>query len=124
MSRGALRCGAAFGLLTSPHRSRTDLRTISDRFDLTSRLALVTGASRGIGQALAVGLAEAGADIVATARSESGLTKTADAIAEKGRRCHPIACDLTAAGAVTTLFKTLADRSLSPTILINNAGME
>ncbi|MEM8552812.1 MAG: SDR family NAD(P)-dependent oxidoreductase [Pseudomonadota bacterium] len=56
-----------------------------DRFSLHGRLALVTGASRGIGQALAVGLAQAGADVIAVARTRSGLEDTAAAISGAGR---------------------------------------
>ncbi|MEO1104921.1 MAG: SDR family oxidoreductase [Pseudomonadota bacterium] len=97
---------------------------MSDRFDLSDRLAIVTGASRGIGQALAIGLAGAGADIVATARSEDGLAETAHAVAATGRTCHTVAADIAAGGAAAALFGDLAARSLAPTILINNAGTE
>ncbi|MEM8664458.1 MAG: SDR family oxidoreductase [Pseudomonadota bacterium] len=93
-----------------------------DRFDLTGRLALVTGASRGIGQALAVGLARAGADVIVTARTEAGLEDTAEAIAAAGRTAHTIAADLST--DIPALFAQIAARGLTPTILINNDGME
>lgn len=97
---------------------------ITDRFSLAGRLALVTGASRGIGQALAVGLAEAGADIVAVARSEGGLAQTAAAVEAAGRKCHVFAADIAASGAASHLFADLAAVGLQPDILVNNAGTE
>lgn len=103
-------------------RART--RNALDRFSLNGRLALVTGASRGIGQALAIGLAEAGADILATARTEAGLQETAQAVTAAGRTCQTIAIDLTAERAADTLFATIHERGLSPTLLVNNAGTE
>ncbi|GAB5373997.1 MAG: hypothetical protein AcusKO_04590 [Acuticoccus sp.] len=99
-------------------------RAILDRFDLSGRLALVTGASRGIGQALASGLAAAGADIIATGRSAAGLADTVAAVTAAGRRATPLSADLLAPGAVAGLFDTLAARGLAPTILVNNAGTE
>lgn len=95
-----------------------------DRFDLSGRTALVTGASRGIGQALAIGLAGAGADVVVTGRSEDGLAETAAAIEEAGRQATVIAADLRAPGGIDGLYTALADKGLTATILVNNAGAE
>ncbi|MEM8855513.1 MAG: SDR family oxidoreductase [Pseudomonadota bacterium] len=89
-------------------------------FDLTNTTALVTGASRGIGQAMAVGLAQAGADIVAAARSETGLDETRALVEACGRRCTVLPLDVTDRKAVAAL----ADLDGPPTILVNNAGME
>ncbi|WMS45002.1 SDR family oxidoreductase [Acuticoccus sp. MNP-M23] len=97
---------------------------ITNRFSLAGRVALVTGASRGIGQALAVGLAEAGADIVAVARSQDGLERTAEAVTAAGRTCVSKAADLAAPGGIDRLFADLAADGLTPTILVNNAGTE
>ena len=94
------------------------------QFDLAGRQALVTGASRGIGQAIAVGLAEAGADIIATARTVAGLDETRKAVEALGRQCKAIASDLSADGAVARLFSTISNDGAHPDILINNAGME
>ncbi|WP_319499090.1 glucose 1-dehydrogenase [uncultured Cohaesibacter sp.] len=90
------------------------------RFSLAGRKALVTGASRGIGQALAVGLAEAGADLVITARQQASLKETADRIAAMGRSVQCIACDQR---DVEQIRETIG--AIGPVdILVNNAGVE
>ena len=90
-------------------------------FSLAGQRALVTGASRGIGQALAVGLARAGADLVLAARRVESLEETAALVAEAGRRAEPIGLDVrdpdAIAAAVTAIGGPLD-------ILINNAGVE
>ena len=63
------------------------------QFSLTGKRALVTGASRGIGQAIAVGLAKAGADVAIAARNHSGLQETAALIQAAGRKTVAIAMD-------------------------------
>lgn len=84
----------------------------------------MTGASRGIGQALAVGLAAAGADVVATGRSVEGLAHTADIVAAQGRRVTTLAADLLGPDAIATLFTDIHELGLKPDILVNNAGTE
>lgn len=93
-------------------------------FGLDGKTALVTGASRGIGARLAVGLAEAGADIVVVAREAGRLEDTAKAIEEQGRACRRLAADVTDARAVSQVFDTLESEGAIPDILVNNAGME
>nr|WP_321526285.1 glucose 1-dehydrogenase [uncultured Cohaesibacter sp.] len=90
------------------------------RFSLAGRKAIVTGASRGIGQALAVGLAEAGADLVITARQQASLKETADRIAATGRSVQCVACDQR---DVEQIRGTIG--AIGPVdILVNNAGVE
>ena len=93
-------------------------------FRLDGRTALVTGASRGIGQALAVGLAAAGADVVVVARAAPDLADTADAIARYGRHAWVEPADVSDPAAIAQLGARLAQQGLRPDILVNNAGME
>lgn len=96
----------------------------SARFDLTGRLALVTGASRGIGAALAFGLAEAGADIVLAARNAEALEHMAAKVRGIGRKAHVAPLDVAAPAAIEQTFAHLISDNLVPTILVNNAGTE
>jgi len=63
--------------------------TIKDLFDLSGRVAIVTGGSRGLGQEIAEGLAEAGASLMLCARREEWLTPTVERMRERGRWLHP-----------------------------------
>ncbi|MGB9140867.1 MAG: SDR family NAD(P)-dependent oxidoreductase, partial [Aestuariivirga sp.] len=65
-----------------------------DIFSLAGKRALVTGASRGIGRAIAEGLARAGADVAISARSESALAETAEAIRARGGKAFPVVMDV------------------------------
>lgn len=90
-------------------------------FDLTGKLAVVTGANRGIGFAMATALADAGADIIATsANIKASGSDIEKAVQERGRSFRAIACDLSDADAVAELGREL--NAASPDILINNAG--
>ena len=64
--------------------------TVLDRFRLTGRVALVTGASRGIGEAIAVALADAGASVVVTSRKKDAIEATAQKIRERGGKAHAV----------------------------------
>lgn len=91
-------------------------------FDLTGRKAFVTGASRGIGQAIAVALAQAGADLALVARGEEGLAATAKQITDCGREAHIIAADVTRQDSVEDAI-TAAIRALGHVdVVVNNAG--
>src|ERR1700722_19297471 len=92
--------------------------------DLSNRIALVTGASRGIGRAIALILARAGANIAVnynTRRAEA--EEVAHHIAALGRRAMPIAADVSDSTAVTTMIGAIA-AALGPIdLLVNNAGI-
>lgn len=93
-------------------------------FDLSGRRALVTGASRGIGQAIAVALAQAGADIAITARTIEALSETHSRIGNLGRRCVALTQDVRDVEECARVTKEAADKLGGLDILINNAGFE
>jgi gluconate 5-dehydrogenase len=93
-------------------------------FDLTGRRALVTGASRGIGEALAVGLAHFGADVAIAGRDPARLQRCAEAVAAAGRLAVPVAIDVSSVAAVRAGVAACVDRLGGLDILINNAGTE
>jgi 2-dehydro-3-deoxy-D-gluconate 5-dehydrogenase len=94
---------------------------ILDLFRLDGKIALVTGASRGIGRACAIGLAEAGADLALVSRSV-GVRETASKIEALGRRCLVLEEDLTVPGTTEKVVRETVDRLGSLDILVNNAG--
>ena len=96
--------------------------TILDQFRLDGRTAIVTGASRGLGQAMAVALAEAGADVLAVATGDP--TETVARIHACGRRGFGLACDLGAgAEAARTMIEAACAQLGGIDILVNNAGI-
>lgn len=91
-------------------------------FDLTGKLALVTGASRGLGRDFALTLARAGADVAITSRTLDALADTRAAIEKLGRRCFPVALDVRSHESITAAIDRIP-RDFAPVdILINNAG--
>ena len=95
-----------------------------DIFSLAGKRAFVTGASRGIGRAIAEGLACAGADVAVAARSVSALAKTADAIRASGRMAFPLVMDVSQVASCRAGVAAAADKLGGLDILVNNAGME
>ena len=93
-------------------------------FDLSGRKALVTGASRGLGQAIAEALASAGADVAITARKSDDLAKTASRITAHGRICAPLSLDVRDVAACGAAISQAADALGGLDILVNNAGYE
>ena len=97
--------------------------TWQDRFALTGRRALVTGASKGIGAEICAVFAQAGADIVAVARDETGLADTALAVRDQGRRCLTLAADMgTIEGPRGAAARALTEWGVID-ILVNCAGV-
>lgn len=93
-------------------------------FDLSGRIALVTGGNKGLGRAMARGLAAAGADLFLASRNEGELREVAEAIrADTGRRCEYGVTDVSVRSDVQTLGRTATERMGKIDILINNAGM-
>ncbi|ONF74234.1 SDR family oxidoreductase [Amycolatopsis keratiniphila] len=95
---------------------------ILDRFRLTDQVAVVTGAGRGIGAATAVALAEAGADVVISSRTETQLEDVAALVAATGRRAHVVPADLSdpaAAGELARIAKAEFGRL---DLVVNNVG--
>jgi 2-deoxy-D-gluconate 3-dehydrogenase len=89
-------------------------------FDLTGKTALVTGANTGLGQAIAVALAGAGADIVAVGRSS--MAETEAAVAETGRSIHTIQADLSTLEPIERIAAEASEHGRVD-ILVNNAGI-
>lgn len=90
--------------------------------DLTGKTALVTGASRGIGRAIAIGFARAGADVAVNARTADALGDTAAAIEALGRRAVVVPADVTDRDAVQAMAAAAIDGLGGVDVLVNNAG--
>src|SRR5438876_1952693 len=93
-----------------------------DLFDLSGRVAIVTGGGGGIGRGLAIALAEAGADVVVAGRTESALAETCRQIAARGVRASSIAVDVTKPAEVARAFDRVIERAGRLDILVNSAG--
>lgn len=91
--------------------------------DLSGKTAVVTGANRGIGAAIALGLAQAGADIVATSRHMSADEEIVHEISKLGRKCTPIAADLSVRAQSAVFAERVLELVPRVDILINNAGI-
>jgi len=95
---------------------------ILDRFTVTDRVAVVTGAGRGIGAGIARALAEAGADVVCAARSVEQIERTAGEVRDRGRRAIAVPCDVTDRSQLEALVRRTTDELGRLDILVNNAG--
>lgn len=96
--------------------------SILDRFKLTDRVAIVTGAGRGIGAGSAIALAQAGADVVIAARTEEQLREVAAQVEAAGRKAVVVAADLSDEGAVRALVDTARDSFGRLDVVVNNVG--
>jgi len=93
------------------------------RVDLTGKTAIVTGASRGIGKAIALALAASGAKVACVARNADKLKETVDEIKAAGGAAEVHPCDVTDSEAVTELVEGLAEKWGHLDIIVNNAGV-
>ena len=94
-----------------------------EAFRLDGRVAIVTGASRGLGRSIALALAEAGADVALAARSEKELAETASAIEGRGRRAVAVRTDVTVYAQVETLMERTVATLGRLDIVVNNSGI-
>ena len=96
---------------------------VLERFRLDGRRAFVTGASRGIGRAIGLALAEAGVDVALAARDEARLTELAAEIAALGRRAQVVALDVSRLQAIGPAIDAAAEALGGLDLLVNNAGV-
>jgi NAD(P)-dependent dehydrogenase (short-subunit alcohol dehydrogenase family) len=99
---------------------------VLDRFRLDGRVAVVTGSGRGIGRGIALGMAEAGADVVVTARRPHEVDAVTAQVRALGRRAVGVLADITVDITVVETIPMLVDRAVSELgrldICVSNAG--
>jgi 7-alpha-hydroxysteroid dehydrogenase len=93
-----------------------------DRFSLTDKVAIVTGAGRGIGAACALGFAEAGADVVIASRTKEQLEDVANQVADHGRRALGVPCDVSDLANLDLIVDQTMNEFGRIDIVVNNAG--
>ncbi len=99
------------------------MATIRELFDLSGKVALVTGGSRGLGLEMAEGLAEAGASLMLVARREQWLTPTVEAFKAHGVKCDGVICDVSNPEEVQKTVNQTVETFGQVDILVNNAGV-
>jgi NAD(P)-dependent dehydrogenase (short-subunit alcohol dehydrogenase family) len=96
---------------------------VLDAFSLAGKVAVVTGASRGIGRALAQALGEAGAAVAVTARTAQPAERAAEALRAAGITALPVSLDVTDPAQVDRMVERVSDRLGPIDVLVNNAGI-
>lgn len=96
---------------------------MQSQFDLSDRVAIVTGGSRGIGRAIAEGMADAGASVVPAARSAETLETVAESIRDDGGTAHPVTVDVAETDSIEALIEETVEEFGGVDVLVNNAGM-
>lgn len=96
---------------------------IQDLFNLSGKVAIVTGGGRGLGEQIAVGLAEAGADVVVCSRKKEACDEVAEQIQALGRKSLSLACDVTSQEDVDRVVEATKSEFGKIDILINNSGI-
>ena len=91
--------------------------------ELKNQVALVTGASRGIGRSISLALAEAGAHVILAARNEDRLQKVKEEIIVKGGLATPVKTDISVEQEIISLFETIKENCGRLNIVVNNAGI-
>ncbi len=99
------------------------LRSAAELFDLTGRVALVTGSTRGLGRAMALGFANAGADVVVSSRKQDACDRVAGEVVALGRRGVGHACHMGRWSDIDVLVERVYDDFGRVDILVNNAGI-
>src|SRR5262245_47176131 len=97
--------------------------TINELFDLSGRVAIVTGGSRGLGREMAEGLAEAGASLMLCARRDEWLTPTVAELRTRGFAVEGMACDVARPEQVEAVVERTMAAYGRVDILVNNAGV-
>jgi len=98
------------------------MKTDLSMFALTDKVAIITGGGRGIGRAIALGLARVGADVVVAARTAAEIEDTAAKVRNEGRKALAILADVQDVDQVTSLLDKTLDSFSRVDILVNNAG--
>lgn len=99
------------------------MRTIKELFDLSNKVALVTGGSRGLGKEIAEGLAEAGCALMILARREQWLNPTVEEFKNRGFRCEGALCDVSNEQHVAAAVDRTVEAFGKIDVLVNNAGI-
>jgi NAD(P)-dependent dehydrogenase (short-subunit alcohol dehydrogenase family) len=99
-----------------------DSRSVLERFDLHGRTAVVTGATRGLGQAFALALGQAGADVVIVGRDADAAAETVAELTDSGVQTLTVLADITERAEIERILAAAVDRFGHVDVLVNNAG--